>query len=307
MRIVGRTVEGVDGSVKFGWPGVHFIARFRGTEVSANLTDSGQNRYTVVIDDQPPKTITAVQQGTVSLAGGLANVEHDVVLWRNTEAYKGTAVFGGFVDFGAGGELLPPPAPPERRIEVIGDSISVGSGVEGPSPECTQDDYTNNYLAYGSIAARALNADLHTSAYSGIGVYHSYNNDPTMPARYGYALTQEQVAWDFGKFTPHVVVINLGTNDYSNGDPGTGYRDAYIDFAGDVHAKYPDAKLLLVRFNSSWPLDAVKTELEGNGASVEILEYVNKPLTSACYHPNEAEQQQLADALVAKLQQMMNW
>jgi hypothetical protein len=31
------------------------------------------------------------------------------------------------------------------------------------------------------------------------------------------------------------------------------------------------------------------------------------PLTSACYHPNEAEQQQLAEALVAKLRTMMTW
>lgn len=307
VRIVGRTAPGTGSAVKFGWPGVHFIARFRGTQVSANLTDAGNNRFTVVIDDQPPKTISATGQGAVQLATGLPDAEHTVLLWRNTEAYKGTSEFGGFTNFGAGGELLAPPAEPTRRIEIIGDSISVGSGVEGPSPECTQDDYTNNYLAYGSIAARALGADLHTSAYSGIGVYRSYNNDPTMPTRYGFALTQEQVAWDFAKFTPDVVVVNLGTNDYSSGDPGVAYRDAYIDFAGEVHTTYPDAKLLLVRFNSGWPLDAVRTALQADGANVETLEYVNKPLTSACYHPNEAEQQQLADALVGKLQQMMNW
>ena len=99
-------------------------------------------------------------------------------------------------------------AAPARRIEVVGDSLSVGAGVEGDST-CTGgiDAYTDNYLAYGSIAARAVSADVVTIAYSGIGVYRNYGETTptsaslTMPKRYPYAIP-DTVLWNFALFQP---------------------------------------------------------------------------------------------------------
>src|SRR5690606_18594905 len=185
VRVVGRT-ETTSSGERFAWPGVHFVARFSGTEVSVDLSDgSNANRFTVVIDGGTPQALTTSSgQSSYSLASGLAAGEHEVVLWRNTEAYKGVREVRG-CHFGAGGELLAASSP-DRRIEVIGDSISVGAGVEGTNTSCNTDDFTNNYKAYGSVAARALSADVVTIAYSGIGVSRSYNGAPVMSTRYDH-------------------------------------------------------------------------------------------------------------------------
>src|SRR5687767_14588279 len=50
--------------------------------------------------------------------------------------------------------------------------------------------------------------------------------------------------WGFA-YTPDVVVINLGTNDFSVGDPGQPFVDAYLGLVADVRARYPEAWILV--------------------------------------------------------------
>src|SRR5690606_4703274 len=100
------------------------------TQVSMDIQDGGnQNRFTIVVDEQAPKTVaTSSGQSSVALATGLADGTHDLLIWRNTEAAGGVSEFLGLSNFSAGGGLLPPAAAPDRRIEIIGDSISAGAG-----------------------------------------------------------------------------------------------------------------------------------------------------------------------------------
>ncbi len=46
--------------------------------------------------------------------------------------------------------------------------------------------------------------------------------------------------WDFSLYQPHVVVINLGTNDFGPADPGTPFETAYVSFVQAIRTKYPD-------------------------------------------------------------------
>ena len=118
-------------------------------------------------------------------------------------------VFHGF-DFG-GGRLLPPILRP-RKIEVIGDSISCGYGDEGlnatcpfdievrregkcpdgPLPPDFEEKYPdcnvarvpfteNQYLSYGSLVGRHLDADVSTLCWSGRGVQRNYREPTTGP------------------------------------------------------------------------------------------------------------------------------
>ena len=65
---------------------------------------------------------------------------------------------------------MQPPAAKERRLLVIGDSISAGFGVLCNSSDGTFTPATESaYHAYPGIAARALDADLQDIAYSGKG------------------------------------------------------------------------------------------------------------------------------------------
>ncbi len=69
-----------------------------------------------------------------AIATGLASGTHDVVVWKRTEGNQGENRFLG-LDITAG-QLLPPPAAPDRRIEIYGDSITAGYGMDGAGPSC---------------------------------------------------------------------------------------------------------------------------------------------------------------------------
>jgi lysophospholipase L1-like esterase len=322
VRIVGRTGPGGSGSsTEYSWPGVNIQARFSGTQVSMAVSNAtGNNRITVVMDGGTPKVMALVSgTSTVSLASGLIDGPHDILIWRNTEASPGgVTTFSGLTAFGSGGALLAPAAAPDRRIEVVGDSLSVGAGVEGDST-CTGgiDAYTDNYLAYGSVAARAVSADVVTIAYSGIGVYRNYGETTptatslTMPKRYPYALP-DTVLWNFGLYQPQAVIINLGTNDFGSGDPGTPYETAYVSFVQTIRQKYPNTYFILIDMyggNRLTRLNNVLASLKTNGESrVEVLSLASVQNNLGCnQHPNVAGQQAMGTTLATRLHVLLGW
>ncbi len=278
---------------------------------------NNKNRFTVLVDDGTPKTLTTSSAQTLALASGLANGTHELTVWRNTEASPGGVTeFSGLTGFGSGGALLAPPAAPSRRIEVIGDSLSVGAGVEGTSTTCTPsiDAFTNNYLAYGSVAARAVSADVVTIAWSGIGVYRSYDaSAPTMPQRYDYAIPNDNTAWDFSQYQPNAVVINLGTNDFGSGNPGQPYVDAYVSFIQHVRSKYAQAKFILIDMYGGDRLTAINSvvsKLKSDGEQqVEVLSFSSVPNNNtACnQHPNTTAQAAMGALLAARLKSSLSW
>ncbi len=321
-RIVGRTAAGgASGSAQYSWPGVNIHAEFTGTQVSMTVNNAtGNNRVTVVVDGGAPRTVSmAAGTSTVALASGLAAGTHDVVIWRNTEASPGgVTTFEGLTGFSSGGALLAPATAPGRRIEVIGDSLSVGAGVEG-NATCPGgiDAFTNNYLAYGSVAARAVSADVVTVAYSGIGVYRNYGETTptaaslTMPKRYPYAIP-DTVLWDFALYQPQVVVINLGTNDFGSGDPGTPYEMAYVSFVQTIRAKYPDAYFILIDMYGGTRLtrlnDIAATLKTGGESKAEVLSLDAVQNNLGCnQHPNVAGQQAMGNTLATRMRTVMGW
>jgi len=72
----------------------------------------------------------------------------------------------------------------------------------------------NNFMSYASITARNLNAEAHIIAQSGFGIMISWFPF-TMPDFYDQlsAVGNNESKWDFSRWTPDVVVINLMQND----------------------------------------------------------------------------------------------
>jgi hypothetical protein len=238
-------------------------------------------------------------------------------VWRRTEAFYNPTEFIGLSGFGAGGMLLAPAPAPSRRIEIIGDSISAGFGIEGTDPCTGTEANENNYLAYGSVAARAVGADLSTIAWSGIGMYRNYNEavpvTPTMPQRYDFAIpTDTSTTWDFSRYQPQAIVINLTSNDFStNGDPGQPYVDAFVNFVNRLRTRYPTAYLFcVVEWSTSdvrvnQVVATVKAAGDTRIESFDIRPFANG---AACQgHPNVAAGQAMGTALAAELQRVLGW
>ena len=245
VHYVGRHDDSDPNHVRMGWSGVGAVFRFKGTGASVRLDDNAKY-FTVVLDGlvQPPLATTPGEQ-SYPLAQALAPVEHTIELYRRTEGSFGPTVLLG-VDIE--GELLAPP-PVQRRIEIIGDSITCGYGNEGTDPCNFSAETENHYLTYGAVAARALGAELSTVAWSGKGVVNNYGDDVNepMPQIYDRLLASDGAPWTF-TWQPDVVVINLGTNDFSTeGDPPEGvFVPAYVQFLTHLREVYPDAFILAI-------------------------------------------------------------
>jgi hypothetical protein len=200
------------------WPGTSIKANFSGTFLAVVLDDEkGKNYFNVIIDgDNTSPYVLQAKQGenTYIINTQLSNVPHSVEIYKRTEGEEGGTRFKGIkIDDNA--TLLHPPVAAKRKMEIFGDSITSGMGNEGADNGADNlGSEKNNYLAYGSIAARELNAELHTISQSGIGVMISWF-DFIMPQFYNQlsAVGNNDTAWDFSTWTPDVVLINLMQND----------------------------------------------------------------------------------------------
>lgn len=181
---------------------------------------------------------------------------HTVWLYKATEAHTGPLVLHNI----SGKNITVLQRPSAPLIEFIGNSITCGAAADPSEVACGTGEYHdqhNAYMAYGPRVARALGANFILSSVSGIGIYRNWNSDgPTMPQVYEKTDFQEKGTqpWEFAAYSPKVVSIALGTNDFSRGDgkrerlpfDSARFVNAYVPFVQLVKAKYPGAQIVLL-------------------------------------------------------------
>lgn len=307
-------------AVRFDWPGILITANFEGTYIGAKIVD-GNNDYNIFIDGiQSGVLVTKPGIKEYTLAENLNAGTHALILSRRTEGYQGMAVFNGlFLDKGA--KLLPPPERPKRRIEFIGDSITVGFGVEGPGIKCPSErEFKNNWKAFSVVASRELNAEYQIIAISGRGVVKNYGEKTAfsaepMPAFYDRTLQNDpKIKWDFKSWIPDAVVINLGTNDFSAPpipDEAV-FVKAFVKLIKTAISNHPEAHIFVCVGPAQAPpfnryiveiLDSFKDKklhrIEMGKLSEEEL--------GCDWHPNESAAKRLAKELVEAVKPAMGW
>jgi len=305
---------------RFAWSGTGAIARFNGSIASVEL--GGGQEYTVVVDGTVQPKLVA-KEGLNTLTQGLSPGEHTVELYRRTEASQGESTIRSF-DFG-GGQLLAPKAV-VRRLEFIGDSITCGYGNEGASASCGFTPQTeNHYLSYAAITARNLQAELSTVAWSGKGVVCNYGDDANsctdpMPTYYDRILpNRADSIWDFSRFQPDAVVVNLGTNDLStNSDPDQAtFESGYKALLVRVRKAYPKAHILCTNgpmlsgtdlTNVRRYIGDVVTELADPSISTfEITPQDGSDGYGCDSHPSLERHEKMAAVVTAAIKSALGW
>jgi lysophospholipase L1-like esterase len=275
-------------SLLYSWPGVYFEGRFRGTGVGIVLNDSAAD-YDVQVDGATVATL--VKPGrTTRWVNGLRNTEHTVRLVKRNESQWVGSEFGGFVA-APGGAILGKPAARGRQIEFIGDSLTVGYGNTSGSRDCSGDQVsstTNTNLSYGALAARGLGADYQVNAFSGKGMVRNYNGgEPGNHYRSYYDRALLHVpgdVWDKGSWRPQLVVVYLGTNDFSTalnpGEPWTtedqlaaAYRTAYGEFVQKLRARYGTDTTIVAVGAGSFADDVQQVVRDRTGAGDSRVRY----------------------------------
>ena len=178
-------------------------------------------------------------------------------------------------DKDGGCENITPTEAKRLKIEVIGDSITCGYGVEGNLSQTYTTATENVSAAYGYIVARNLNADFSIVSKSGAGLISGFtcdgerNTDNILTGYYDkmgcsmFKIEDELPSnfdYDFS-FEPDIIVLLAGTNDSSfccPADPAVSAKydgqelenrrrefcNAYKEFLGHLRRKNPFAKII---------------------------------------------------------------
>jgi len=319
---MGRTYLTGDGGVAFNYPGVTAMLGFEGSRLDM-LTSPGSGDYMVEVDGGEPRRIHFGEADSViTVADSLAGGAHYVRITYAIEGYEKNPVIRGFV-MPAGSRLVDPQAKGNLKIEFIGNSITCGYGAAAPDgAHGFSYDTENHCLTYAYLTARALDADFNVVARSGIGMYRNYNGPRegdsigTMPLEYDRTLLYDpEHKWDFNRFRPDIVCINLGTNDTSTDNYDIAlFEEAYDRFLSHLREVYPDAKIVMLTgpMLQGKPLEDVKGALDRLALKHDgTYRFDMSPQTGdlgmgADGHPSARQHRKMADELTAYIQSIIN-
>lgn len=320
-RALGRHVVTEAGHLQFAWPASGIETRFQGRRLSVTLEDTGSNILDITIDGNTQMLHLKKGQHDYVLMDENSARQHNVTITRRSEIFDNGLT--ELVSLDTDGQFLQTPAP-ARRILVLGDSISVGFGAEGADENCEYTPETGAPLrSYVALSANAFGADLHDVAISGRGLIRNYDEspDPLMPYLLDKALPDTQTDWDHSAYQPHVILINLGTNDYALGDPGEGFYTAYVKLLGTLRAYHPNARIYaayspmgVIEPDRISAVEYTKRALETRRKSGdENIGYIYLPqaesghIYGCAYHPGIDSHKAMADVFIDRLAADMGW
>ena len=329
IQYVGRICFDNPERPRFTFPGTQINACFTGT--SLKLWVKPKSGYFMAQIDQAAPFKVAVmgeRDSVVTLATALPQGSHQLRLMYVVEGYELKPDFRGLI-LDEGARLLPPPALPQRTIEFIGNSITCGYGNESVmAPDPFEYETENHYLTYAQLTCRALDAYAHVVARSGIGVYRSYGGpkvgtpNNVMTTEYEYTnLYDHSERWDFNRFQPQLVCINLGTNDLStNNYDTTLLKAAYQRFLKQVRSHNPKAKIVFLcgSMLNGKELDIARnilnevTEEAHKKGDKEVYRFDFTPQRGdlgfgASWHPSLKQHEKMAAELTTYLRKLMKW
>lgn len=268
-----------------------------------NRTNYWQSRLGVLVDGELHAALLPENgEAIIDLSEFLHEGENTVHIFKRQDSSHAFTFHGLII--AEGGQLLPPPQRPARRMEVYGDSVSAGEVSEAeeyrgkPDPQ-HNGEYSNVWWSYSWLTARKLGAELHDIAQGGIALLDKtgYFNGPDYvgmlssydKVRYNPAFGQVK-PWDFTRYTPHVVVLAIGQNDHNpvnimeqdyEGEAAQLWREKYAEWIRSLRAKYPKATFVLtttiLNHHENWDkaIDAVCSELRKTDGRIHHFLYSN--------------------------------
>ena len=319
VHILGRTVTTEDG-LEIGWPASGVEMRAEAGLVTATIDDDHGNWMDLSVDGEARQLHLEPGRHDYVLYEGEKGV-HDIRLTRLSEVFDfGLTTIAGVETDGA---FLPVPEK-KRKMLFLGDSITVGYGALGPDRTCSYTpDSASPWKSYASLTADAFDAERRLVAISGRGVVRNYDDpDPKhfMSYLFDMALPDTEIPWDHAAFVPDVMVIHLGTNDFSHGDPGPSFDARYQGLLEHARAVYPNALIVTAigpiepgdeRPNAASSIKEVVAERHAAGD--DAVTFIQLPLAAGgsvfgCdSHPGIDGHEAMAAALTAKIAALTGW
>jgi lysophospholipase L1-like esterase len=322
MRTVGRALSrSASDALQYvrQWPGTYFETAFKGRDFYFKV-GSGDAILKVTVDGGEVQRLTKPTPGLYRL-DGLRKGKHQVRVDVVTESQAGPTEFDGF--YGDSHVKALSTKVPARQIEFIGDSHTVGYGNTSPKRECTEDEVwstTDTSQSFAPLVAQRFDADYEVNAISGRGVVRNYDGfaGDSLPLAYPFALLDHTVPYKDVSWHPLVIVMSLGTNDFStplhDGEKWktreelhADYEKTYVEFLHQLRAANPGAYFVL------WATDMSDGEIssevqrvveQARAAGEHKITFVavkNLEFSACNYHPSLNDERKIADAVTAAI------
>ncbi len=241
-RLMGRFDLANPEAPVAAWVNSAVFLTFEGTEICLTAEDRNGANYLAVIVDNMCYNWFGLEKGRheYTLAADLPDKVHTLEIHKRTELLNGKVTFCD-IKLPRGGRFLPPPPAKPLKLEFFGDSVTNGCGNGHPHALKEARHLDDGYMSYAGISARMLQAEYHTMAVSGIGIYQdALGGINGLPVHFTGTQGVGSPEWDFSKYIADGVVINLGQNDYSNPCDERKYVQAYTGLIDEIFARYPD-------------------------------------------------------------------
>ena len=184
---------------------------------------------------------------------------------------------------------------------------------------------TQTQLAFGPLTAKHFDADYRVNAISGRGIVRNYNGSAGLhlPEAYPNIINLENASildsnMAADDWTPQVVVIGLGTNDFSTPlNPGEKWKTrdelqkdyvaSYVAFVQGLRATNPDAYFILMATDQAngeiqTHVKKVLDELKARGETRIAFIPMNGLTFEGCdWHPSTADDRKISASLVTFL------
>ncbi len=324
ITYTGRTLTENDGSVKFDWIGVYAQTNFTGSCIAVEMSNTRPCYFNVFIDNQWTTKVYAdsTEHQRIVLAEKLGKGSHTLRLQRACEGGSITTIHGFY---GTKGAQFKPVEKKSRMIEIFGDSYTCGYGSDSP----TQDEHfkieTENVdHAYSCIIARYFDADYAIEAHSGQGMVRNYGDkkqrsEYSMLDRHTKTLDNDKtVEYNFKDYRPDLVIINLGTNDFSREVTPTPdqYVENYEKMIKNLRSHYGNVPILCVLPHSARKYLQACFPLLRERCYSDRQVYFAEPMLEvlrdgrdygADGHPNYQGHRKIAMKLIPQISRIMDW
>ena len=317
-RVLEVKSETGDLAYEYSWPSVYFETAFKGDWLMLKFDDD-QNNFQLIVDGAEPIQIKkpGKQDYVVS---NLQPGKHQVRLEKISETQSSSGRFLGFYSDDKPLTL----SKRKRQIEFIGDSYTVGYGNKSPSRDCNGDELfntTHSQLSFGPLTAKHFNADYQINASSGFGIVRNYNGtspDKSLIALYPFTLYHNHYIYQStsqNNWQPEVIVIGLGTNDFSTKlNPAerwktreelqADYVNTYVEFIKTLNRKNPKAHLILMASDKmegelAKQVETVLANAKTSGIKkIDFIRFTGLDYQGCHWHPSAKDDQLLADLLI---------
>jgi hypothetical protein len=253
---------------------VDFVGTSLSVEFNAEIAGDSQSHYpyyNVAVDDEVIPTLAP--ERTFFLSGGLQTVEivkglpygeHTVKCLKMSEPYDAVT---SVVTMETDGEFIKRDAEYDAgnfKFMVVCASGGSGHGSLAYSDDgkgsCGRTTRNSSSLhAFNYLTARMFGADVQFVANSGWGVSYPAGRSIYDALDYSGITTSNNVSgaketavWDYQKWTPDVILFNIGGNDTtSDGFKQTTYQKEVVEMVKKLHETYPNAYMIWTHTNSN--------------------------------------------------------